>query len=192
MTPLERRRVVPSMSPRGTLAVSVGRRRRRDTPGTLSGRAALSAAPPPVHGPAHPSAPRVVMVSRLELRSLRDVPGFLRAAMRLRRAFRSSAGAVTLRLAASPLAGTFWTWSTWADERGLREYTRSPLHVEVMRSYGPRLRGSAFRTLDPSHDELPATWTEVRALTAPVRPDPEQGSDRADGTSAGRVPGQGR
>ena len=126
---------------------------------------------PPARGAAHPSEAGAVMVSRLALRSKRDIPGFLRAALRLRRAFRASPGGITLQLAASPLAGTFWTWSSWVDERGLQEYTRSPLHVAVMRHYRSRMRDSAFRVLDPAQDELPTSWAEVRTLTAPVRPD---------------------
>jgi uncharacterized membrane protein len=126
---------------------------------------------PAAHGPAHPSQAGAVMVSRLELRSIRDVPGFLGAALRLRRAFRTAPSAITLRLAASPLAGTFWTWSSWVDQRGLQEYTRSPLHVQVMRHYRSGMRDSAFRILDPAQDALPTTWGEVRALSAPVWPD---------------------
>lgn len=188
-TPLGVRTLIQIVFIAAAVAVWAGLRRDgRSAPAERGGRARLIATLPPAHGSAHPSSPGAVMVSRLELRSLRDVPGFLRAALRLRRAFRTSTGAITLRLAASPLAGTFWTWSSWADERGLQEYTRSPLHTEVMRCYRSRMRGSAFRTLDPSQDRLPATWTEVRALTAPIRRDPRLRSDHSTTvTAAARV-----
>ncbi len=127
----------------------------------------VCASPPPVTGPARLSEPAAVLVSRLELQSRRDVPGFLRAALRLRRAFRTSPGAVTLQLSAGPLSGTFWTWSAWADTASLRAYTRSPLHATIARRYASRLRSSGFLVLDPSQDELPTSWSEVRALTAP-------------------------
>lgn len=152
-------------------AVTVWVSLRRESRQLHPGDEVLIATLPPAHGPAHPSQAGAVMVSRLELRSMRDVPGFLRAALRLRRAFRTAPGAITLHLAASPLAGTFWTWSSWVDERGLQEYSRSRLHVEVMRRYRSRMRDSAFRILDPAQDALPTTWVEVRALSAPVRPD---------------------
>ncbi|SNS37935.1 Uncharacterized membrane protein [Geodermatophilus pulveris] len=161
----------------------------RSAPAERGDRTSQIATLPPAHGSAYPSSPGVVMVSRLELRSLRDVPGFLRAALRLRRAFRTSAGAITLRLAASPLAGTFWTWSSWADEPALQEYTRSRLHVGVMRSYRTRMRSSAFHILDPAQVGVPTTWAEVRALTRPIRTDSEPPSDRSRAvTGPGRAP----
>jgi uncharacterized membrane protein/quinol monooxygenase YgiN len=171
-TPLGVRTVMQLVFVAAAVAVWVALRRdRRTAPGALAGRAALIATLPPAHGPARPSRPRAVLVSRLELRSLRDVPGFLRAATRLRRAFRTSPGGITLQLAASPLSGTFWTWSSWTDEHALQAYTRSRLHTDVMRSYRTRMRSSAFRILDPEQDSLPATWAQVRTLTAPIRRD---------------------
>ncbi len=188
-TPLGVRTVIQIVFLAAAVAVWVRLARdRRTALGASAGRAALTAAPPPAHGPAHPSSPGVVMVSRLELRSLRDVPGFLRAALRLRHAFRTSTGAIMLRLAASPLAGTFWTWSSWVDERALQEYTRSRLHVGVMRSYRSRMRSSAFHVLDPAQVEVPTTWAEVRSLAGSTRPDPEPPSDRSQPvTGSGRV-----
>jgi uncharacterized membrane protein len=166
-TPLGLRTVVQIVFIAAALAVWVALRRDRHAgPGAPVDRAAPFAALPPAHGPAYPADPAAVMVSRLELRSLRDVPGFLRAALRLRRAFRTSSGGITLRLAASPLTGRFWTWSSWTDERGLQEYTRSRVHTDVVRSYRTRLRDSGFRILDPAYEDLPTTWADVRALAA--------------------------
>ncbi len=189
-TPLGVRTVIQIVFIAAAVAVWAGLRRDgRSAPAERGDRARQIATLPPAHGPAYPSSPGVVMVSRLELRSLRDVPRFLRAALRLRRAFRTSAGAITLRLAASPLAGTFWTWSSWADEPALQEYTRSRLHVGVMRSYRTSMRDSAFHVLDPAQVEVPTTWAEVRALTGSIRTDSESSSDRSHAvTGAGQTP----
>ena len=144
-----------------TVCVALNRERRHGG----AGRGPLIGTLPPARGAAHPSAVGAVMVSRWELRAMRDLPGFLYATLRLRRAFRASPGGITLRLATSPLAGTFWTWSSWVDGRRLQDYARSRSHVKVMRQYRPRMRNSTFLILDPSCDESPQTWTQVRALT---------------------------
>ena len=171
-TPLGVRTVVQAVFLAATVTVWIALRRDERTSGEdRTGRAPLVLTLPPAHGPAHPSHPGAVLVSRLDLRSLRDTGGFLRAALRLRREFRTSSGGITMRLAASPLTGTFWTWSSWADQRGLQEYTRSRLHAHVAQRYRSRLRESVFRTLDPAHEDLPTTWAEVRALAAPTRRD---------------------
>jgi uncharacterized membrane protein len=79
-----------------------------------------------VAGPAGPQAtPGIVLISRLQLRRLQDVPGLLRHSLQLRRGFRTVPGAISLHLAASPTRGTFWTWSSWTDERSMDEYVRS-------------------------------------------------------------------
>ncbi|MGQ1840126.1 DoxX family protein [Kocuria turfanensis] len=104
----------------------------------------------------------IVLVSRLRLRSVWQVPGFLLASLRLRRALRHAPGALWLDLAAQPLTATFWTWSGWTDEEAMRRYTRSALHAHVMRTYRPRLRESGFRSLPAA--QAPTTWSEVRGM----------------------------
>ncbi|MFE7629164.1 DoxX family protein [Kocuria sp. NPDC057446] len=121
---------------------------------------------PRAYGPAEATheAPNagIVLVSRLQLCSLRHVPGFLLVSLRLRRALRQAPGALWLDLAAQPLTATFWTWSSWTDEDAMRRYTRSALHAHVMRTYRPHLQESTFRTLPA--EQAPATWPEVRAM----------------------------
>ena len=118
---------------------------------------------PPARGPAHAELPPpVVMVSKLELASFRDLPSFLRAALDLRRSFRTAPGAGELRLSAQPARRTFWTWSTWADDGSLAGYTRSPEHVRVVRQFAGRLAHSRFVTLHRGRDVEPRSWAEVR------------------------------
>ena len=143
------------------VAVVVGHRRRAIRPSTLR---EVTATLPRVVGPAVGEPAGVVLISRLELRSLRQVPAFLRAALRLRRGLRQAPGAISLDLAARPLAKTFWTWSTWTDETAMRAYVPSRLHAEVMRTYRGHLARSTFQVVGPV--EAPSSWPEVRARLA--------------------------
>ncbi|HWL45256.1 MAG TPA: DUF3291 domain-containing protein [Ilumatobacter sp.] len=86
----------------------------------------------------------VAMASRLELRRLRDVPAFLAAALRLRRSFRRTPGAVALALGAAPFKRTFWTVSVWEDHAALRAYAGDQLHIDTMRRFRPAMAGSTF------------------------------------------------
>ncbi|MEO1061957.1 MAG: hypothetical protein AAFZ07_11100 [Actinomycetota bacterium] len=113
---------------------------------------------PWIDGPAADSAnasgaETIVMASVLELRRRRDVPGFLVAALRLRRLFAGSPGAIRLSLTAIPLRTTFWTLSQWQSRAEMEAYVRHPTHVEVMRKYSSRMDGSTF-----------ATWTELGSV----------------------------
>jgi heme-degrading monooxygenase HmoA len=92
------------------------------------------------------SATAVVQVSRLELRHLRDVPGFIIAAMRLRRGVLRSDGALGVSLIAQPLRRTFWTLSAWTDSAAIDGFTRSESHRAVMKQYGAKMLGSHFHT----------------------------------------------
>ena len=122
----------------------------------------VTVSPPQAKGPAWGGKSGAVLVSRLELRSVRQVPGLLLASLRLRRALRHTTGAVSLELAVQPLARTFWTWSVWANENGIREYVRSSLHAEVMHHYGVHLRDSKFQIVGP--ESAPQTWADARSL----------------------------
>jgi uncharacterized membrane protein/quinol monooxygenase YgiN len=120
-------------------------------------------------GPAGPQAtPGVVLISRLQLRRLQDVPGLLRHSLQLRRDFRNVPGAISLQLAASPTRGTFWTWSSWTDERSMDEYVRSGPHRTLMIHYRDRLSEARFDALRPGGPPLPRVWSEVRAQLARV------------------------
>jgi hypothetical protein len=112
-----------------------------------------------------PSAPTVVMASRLELRRRRDVPAFLIASLRLRRAFRHAPGSVGLGLAAQPWSRTFWTLSTWASQADLRAYSASPLHRQIMRRFRPAMAGSTFVEWTSVEGAAPS-WDEARERLA--------------------------
>jgi hypothetical protein len=114
-----------------------------------------------------PTGPTVVMASRLELRRRRDVPAFLLASLRLRRAFRGATGSIGLGLAAQPWSRTFWTLSTWTTQADLRAYSASPLHRAVMRRFRRAMAGATF--VEWTHAELaPPTWEEARHRLTPA------------------------
>jgi uncharacterized membrane protein/quinol monooxygenase YgiN len=120
-------------------------------------------------GPAAPeTAAGIVLISRLQLRRLQDVPSLLRHSLQLRRDFRTVPGAISLRLAASPTRGTFWTWSSWTDQRSMDEYVRSAPHRAVMARYRDRLSDARFQALRPDGPPLPRSWPAVRAQLARV------------------------
>lgn len=94
----------------------------------------------------------VVQVSRLELARVRDVPGFLLAALRIRRATLQASGAIGVSLRAAPFSRTFWTLSAWADQDSILGFVRSDAHRAVMQKYRDRMAGSHFHT-----------WTELQS-----------------------------
>jgi uncharacterized membrane protein len=114
------------------------------------------------------AAAGVVLISRLQLRRLQDVPSLLRHSLQLRRGFRTVPGAITLRLAASPTRGTFWTWSSWTDERSMNEYVRSGPHRALMAHYRDLLSDARFHAVRPDGPPSPSSWPEVRAQLAGV------------------------
>jgi hypothetical protein len=86
------------------------------------------------------SGPGVVVLTRLHLRRLRDVPAFLRTSLAIRRQVRISPGARSLVLRAQPLARTFTTVSWWDDEAAVAAFARAEPHRGAMRSWHPRLQ----------------------------------------------------
>lgn len=80
----------------------------------------------------------VVLVTRLRLRRLRDVPAFLRTSLAIRRQVVRSPGARSLRLRAEPLARTFTTVSWW-DDAAVRAFARAEPHRGAMRAWHARL-----------------------------------------------------
>ena len=105
----------------------------------------------------------VVLASRLELRQLRTVPAFLRAAMAVRRQMLSAPGALGVSLIAMPFSRTFWTLSAWTSSEALDAAVRDATHVEVMRSFSPRLRASQFVTWTVAPSALPISWSDALA-----------------------------
>jgi hypothetical protein len=116
-----------------------------------------------------PDTDVVVLGSRLELQSRRDVPGFLGAALKLRKQVREMSGAVGVSLVAEPTRKTFWTLSAWVDQASLDAFVATPPHVAVMQRYHERMVGGAFTTWTVKTWDLPERrsnakqlWTEAK------------------------------
>ncbi|WP_329520847.1 hypothetical protein [Spirillospora sp. NBC_01491] len=118
---------------------------------------------------AEPGAEALVMASRLEVRSLRQVPGFLRASMSLWRQARRSPGAWGLGLRAEPLRRTFWTVSAWSGEKAVRAYARAEPHASTMRRKRTVVRESTFVFWNVPAEDLPIEWDEVERRIAAER-----------------------
>lgn len=118
--------------------------------------------------PVGPDHEVTVMASRFELTSRRYVPGFLAAAMAIRRQVRGSRGAIGVSLIAQPAAGCFWTLSAWVDRDALDAFVGRSPHVDTMTKYRPRMRTARFEFWSMPASRLPVTWAEARArLAAP-------------------------
>ncbi len=115
---------------------------------------------------ASPDADVVVLASRLELGSRLRIPGFLRAAMAIRRQVRNAPGALGVSLIAQPARKTFWTLSAWNDQAALDDFVRARPHVDVMTRYRPLLREAMFRTWSTPGGSLPIPWDEAKRRLA--------------------------
>jgi heme-degrading monooxygenase HmoA len=120
---------------------------------------------------AHPELPEEVLVfgSRLELKSYLAVPGFLSAAMKVRKQVLSSAGAVGVSLIAQPTRKTFWTLSAWVDQVALDAFVSASPHREVMAKYGPQLSNPVFRSFEVRPPSIPEAKSKAEALWAEAR-----------------------
>ena len=126
-------------------------------------------------GPADPDHEVVVMASRFRLRSPLDVPGFLFAALRIRRQVRRAPHALGVALDARPLSRTFYTLSAWRDRASIAAMVGVDPHRRVMKRYSSRTAESTFRFWLVPGAELPVAWEEAhRRLAAPALPDPSE------------------
>ena len=118
---------------------------------------------------AAPAREVTVLGSRLELRRHRDVPGFLRAAMRVRAQVRRSPGALGVSLVAHPRRREFWTLSAWTGDDAIGAFVRTEPHAGVMRRYHDRLAGATFTTFTVPATSLPAVNGNAKDLWRDAR-----------------------
>ncbi|MBB6347292.1 DUF3291 domain-containing protein [Nonomuraea muscovyensis] len=126
-----------------------------------------------------PVAPEaLIMASRLEVRSLRQVPGFLMASMRLLRQACRAPGALGVSLKAELLKRTFWTVSAWTDKAAVYAYAATEPHKTTMRRKRAVMRDSTFLFWEVPADQLPLAWDEVQRRISQER-DPDRGAGPA-------------
>jgi hypothetical protein len=117
---------------------------------------------PPRTGTRH----ALVMASKLEVRSLKDVPRFFRNSLLAWKQVKGAPGALGASLVAEPLKRTFWTLSAWEGRAELDAYVRAEPHRTVMTSMRPTMKDSAFVFWEVPVDELPIGWPEARRRLA--------------------------
>ncbi|MET9082894.1 DUF3291 domain-containing protein [Streptomyces sp. NPDC004237] len=113
-----------------------------------------------------PDAEAFVMASRLEVRSLKDVPRFFAKSLVAWKQVTGAPGAYGASLIAEPLKRTFWTLSAWEDRDALHRYARTEPHKSVMTGLRPTMKGSVFTFWQVPAAQLPIDWTDARRRLA--------------------------
>ncbi|WP_371481400.1 DUF3291 domain-containing protein [Kitasatospora sp. NBC_00315] len=116
--------------------------------------------------PPGPHTRVLVMASRLEVRTLREVPRFFVKSLAAWRQLRTAPGAVGASLIAQPLRRTFWTLSAWEDRAALDAYVRAEPHRSIMTSLRGVMKDSVFTFWEAGAEELPIAWPEARRRLA--------------------------
>lgn len=111
----------------------------------------------------------LVLGSRLELRHLRSVPGFLAAALRVRSQVRRSPGAIGVSLVAEPGRRTFWTLSAWSGRDAIDAFVGTAPHRDIMTRFHAALVDASFVTWTVGADEVPAPRSNARELWRDAR-----------------------
>ncbi|MEV5846239.1 DUF3291 domain-containing protein [Streptomyces sp. NPDC051985] len=113
-----------------------------------------------------PDAEAFVMASRLEVRSLKDVPRFFAKSLVAWKQVTGAPGAYGASLIAEPFKRTFWTLSAWEDRDALHRYARTEPHKSVMTGLRPTMKGSVFTFWQVPAAQLPIGWTDARRRLA--------------------------
>ncbi|WP_194819960.1 DUF3291 domain-containing protein [Nocardia sp. XZ_19_385] len=117
-----------------------------------------------------PTTPEVqCMASRLEVKSVRDAPGFLISSLKLWRQARRSPGVLGVALKAEILKGTFWTYSAWTDKSAIYAYAAAEPHKSTVERKRKVMREATFVFFDAPADELPVSWDEIGRRIAEER-----------------------
>ncbi|WP_330285796.1 DUF3291 domain-containing protein [Streptomyces sp. NBC_00576] len=125
-----------------------------------------------------PDATAFVMASRLEVRSLSDVPRFFLRSLAAWKQVKSAPGAYGASLIAQPLKRTFWTLSAWEDKQALYTYARTEPHKSVMTGLRSTMSRSVFTFWETPAAGLPIDWSDARERLAV-----QERADAADGSS---------
>ncbi|GAA3822220.1 DUF3291 domain-containing protein [Streptomyces phyllanthi] len=109
-----------------------------------------------------PDATAFVMASRLEVRSLADVPRFFLRSLAAWKQVTGAPGAFGASLVAEPLRRTFWTLSAWEDRKALYAYAKTEPHRSIMKGLRPTMSHSVFTFWEVPATDLPIDWADAR------------------------------
>jgi hypothetical protein len=93
-----------------------------------------------------PGADYLVLASYLPLTRISSTVRFFRSVSAVRKQLATADGLVGYTLRARPLARDYWTLSVWENETALREFMRTPPHVQIMSSLKPFMGRTKFVT----------------------------------------------
>ncbi|MFI6035785.1 DUF3291 domain-containing protein [Streptomyces sp. NPDC051315] len=113
-----------------------------------------------------PDTEAFVMASRLEVRSLKDVPRFFLQSLAAWKQVTGAPGAYGASLIAQPLKRTFWTVSAWQDREALYRYAKAEPHRSIMNGLRSTTKESAFTFWQAPAADLPIDWTDARRRLA--------------------------
>jgi hypothetical protein len=126
-------------------------------------------------GPFDPSGDRElhVLTSALPLTRYRDVPRFLRWAMRIRKQLATTDGCAGYSLDARLRRKTFYTLSAWQDRNAMNRFVHSGRHAAMLADMAGRLGQSTFVESSTRANGLPLDWAAAKQrLTDARRPPP--------------------
>ena len=113
-----------------------------------------------------PDTEAFVMASRLEVRSLKDVPRFFLKSLAAWKQVSGAPGAYGASLIAEPFKRTFWTLSAWEDRSALYRYAKTEPHKSIMNGLRPTMKDSVFTFWEVPSADLPIDWTDARRRLA--------------------------
>ncbi|MFF2041705.1 DUF3291 domain-containing protein [Kitasatospora sp. NPDC058170] len=116
--------------------------------------------------PATAGTEALVMASRFELHSLRDVPRFFLKSLAVWRQLRTAPGALGGSLIAQPLKRTFYTLSAWESRETLNAFAGAQPHRSTMTSLRSTMKTSTFTFWEVPVEQLPIPWAEARTRLA--------------------------
>ena len=88
----------------------------------------------------------LVMASHLPLKRITATVRFFRGVSAVRKQLATADGLIGYTLRARPLARDYRTLSVWKDDTALREFIRTPPHVQLMTSLKPLMGPMKFVT----------------------------------------------
>lgn len=124
---------------------------------------------PWIAGPHRPpeASPLHVFTSQLPLTHYRDVPRFLRWALKVGAQLRKTEGCAGFTLDAKLFSKTFSTLSAWSDEQAMDRFVRTGAHAAMLTDMAGRLGKPTFVGSAGTAADLPLAWSAARArLTA--------------------------
>lgn len=114
-----------------------------------------------------PGTGYLVMASHLPLKRITATVRFFRAVSAVRKQLATAEGLLGYTLRAKPLARDYWTLSVWKDDGALRQFMRTPPHVQVMTSLKPVMGPTKFVTWTASAaDGRPSMAAALEHLAA--------------------------